>query len=292
MPFLPFSSISLTLPAGLAQVFQIGIVPLVGLVQSNIPTTEVTFQLNLYPDYPYYRQLFSFMFKDADTFHFPPADIRIGALPIPNITAVPIIQLWCCLFRRAQVQFGERYANFNLTFLAPYGIYVPADNENFLPTAFIPTEPPIRWFETVCKIYDGDAEDVTGLGIARFTVTGVDLEFTSNVSLSATMPHLHNAFLVPPSSYEPAPLSISSTPHEGSLTYSGTVRIALPPFGGADFPQHVSGAKIYTIAIQSPIGTFVLRKAKILSFTPTLNMNAPLEFSMQLQGLGMFFIPP
>lgn len=294
IPFPPFNSINIQLPAGLAQIFQIGIAPLVGLIQYNIPPTEITFQCILPADYPYYNQLFSLVQKDPNTYHYPPVDIRIGAVSIPPYSDLfPVLNLWGCLAKRLQISLRERYAVMTLVFAVPYGIYFPVNSAKYIPDPFIPQEPPVRWFDSVCRIFLGENEDTTAFGLARYTVLNAELEFNINMNLSLTLPNLEYAMgLRKRNPYEPMPVGGAHTPHEGSVTCSGTVRVALPPTGGIEFPPHIVGPTPFTIQIITPIGTFELRKAKINSFVPTLTTNAPLEFAINFQALGIFYFPP
>ncbi len=289
LPFPPFTSISINLPSGLSQIFQIGIVPLVGLIEYHIPPTEFTIQATLAYDYPYYQQLFSFLQKSPYTFHFPPADIRIGAVTIPGFGITPIINLWCCLARRAQLTFSERFSTLSMTFTVPYGVYIPSSYPNDLPSPFIPQSEPVRRFEVTCRIYTDIEGEGGALGASAMTVTSAEIEYNANITLSTTMPNLLHAFFGRAAPYEPMPISGAFTAREGSVSYSGNIRFVLPPTGTAEFPQHITGARRFIIELRTPIGIFRLVKAKVLSFAPSLNATAPLEWTLQFNALGLFF---
>lgn len=288
LPFPPLLGVTVSLPAGLFQVTQIGIVPLVGLLELNIPPTDVTIQFTIDKDYPYWGQLFSTAMKSPVTLHLPPFDIRICTTPPPGYSIYPTINLWNCLFRRANFVMGEKYATASFTFTSPYGLYIPHTSEEVLPPTSIPMSDAVRRFDMTAIVHAGDKEDIAGLGDARFSISSIEFDVQASVALSLTMPNLVNAFFPPSSPYEPIPISMGLVAHEGAFQYAGNVRVLLPPLGTVPFPFHTTFPQHFTFIVQTPPFTITFEKAKLLSFNPSLNPQNHVEVTLQFWGLGFY----
>lgn len=284
-PFPTLQSISLTLPAGLQNIIQIGAIPLRDIVSITVENpVEATVSCLLDETYPNYGALLSFFSKDASTKHFPLVDMRISLGRIFHDGRNPTIELRCGVARGLSVRADEGAASIEFQFTFPIGFLLPHLDAAFTPPFWVTAAPPARKIFMVCTATNKRGVNVFGDTAA--TVTSFSLSAQISNSFSQTLPNILQALSSPI-----LPSSVYAIIHEGPVTYTANLTMLLPP--------HIEIPPVTTLPIDVTLSfttlnnfSLILSDAKIQQVSPTLAVGSRQQVALTLWGKKLTIAPP
>jgi len=282
-PFPTLQSISLSLPVGLQQILQIGVMPLRDIISLTVENPiDVSVNCLLDEDYPYYPQLLSFFRKHPATKHFPLVDMRISLGVLFHNNAAPAIELRCGVAKGVRIQADEGAAQLEFQFTFPIG-YLVVDAGDYANLPYWITEaPPARKISMICQAVNKYGENILGRAAASVASFNLSAQFSN--SFAQTLPNLMHALFGSPI----MPTGIHAIINEGGVSYNGSMTLLLPP--QIEVPPVTTPAADIYITFTTLRGlTLHLQEAKIQQVTPSLSVGARQQITLSFLGKMIHF---